>query len=155
MGRPDAYVAGAIRNFSRGHRASVVLSTSVTIGYNTPWRQVRAMLLLAAARTEGVLREPVPMVHETALSDFHVGYELVAHGDVAVSRPVLLSRLHEQILDIFNEHGVQIMSPNFEAQPEQPVIVDRSQWFAEPAEEMDPPRELPLRRRTPVPSSTS
>jgi small-conductance mechanosensitive channel len=130
-------VAGAIKNFSRGHQATVVLSTSVTIGYNTPWRQVRAMLFQAAARTPGVLREPAPMVHETALSDFYVEYELVAHGDMAVSRPALLSRLHEQILDIFNEHGVQIMSPNFEAQPEQPAIVDRSQWFAEPAEQVD------------------
>jgi hypothetical protein len=48
-----------------------------------------------------------------------------------------MSRLHEQILDVFNEHGVQIMSPNFEAQPEQPALVDRSRWFAEPAEKAD------------------
>jgi small-conductance mechanosensitive channel len=135
---PNAVVvSGAIRNFSRGHAATVVLSTSVTIGYGTPWRQVRALLLLAAARTDGVSREPAPVVYETALSDFYVEYELVAHGEVTVPRPVLLSRLHEQILDIFNEHGVQIMSPNFEAQPEQPAIVDRSRWFAEPAGAMD------------------
>jgi small-conductance mechanosensitive channel len=135
---PNAVVvSGAIRNFSRGHPATVMLSTSVTIGYDTPWRQVRALLLLAAARTDGVSREPSPEVYETALSDFYIEYELVAHGDVAVSRPVLLSRLHEQILDVFNEHGVQIMSPNFEAQPERPAIVDRSRWFAEPAEMMD------------------
>jgi small-conductance mechanosensitive channel len=127
-------VSGAIRNFTRGHSATVVLSTSVTIGYDTPWRQVRAMLLLAAARTDGVSREPAPMVYETALSDFYIEYELVAHGDVTVSRPVLMSRLHEEILDVFNEHGVQIMSPNFEGQPEQPAIVERSRWFAEPAE---------------------
>jgi small-conductance mechanosensitive channel len=136
---PNAVVvSGAMRNFSRGHRASVVLSTSVTIGYDTPWRQVRAMLLLAAARADGVLQEPAPMVFETALSDFYVEYELVAHGDAAVSRPVLLSRLHEQILDVFNEHGVQIMSPSFESQPGQPVIVHPSKWFAEPAAALDP-----------------
>ena len=120
---------------------SVIVSTptqeEVTIGYNTPWRQVRAMLLLAAARTKGISSEPTPVVHETALSNFYVEYELVAHGDVTVSRPVLMSRLHEQILDVFNEHGVQIMSPSFEAQPEQPAIVDRSQWFAEPPEKAD------------------
>jgi small-conductance mechanosensitive channel len=98
---------------------------------------VRALLLLAAARTNGVSREQEPVVYETALSDFYIEYELVAHGDVTVSRPVLLSRLHEQILDVFNEHGVQIMSPNFEAQPEQPAIVDRSRWFAEPAAKVD------------------
>jgi small-conductance mechanosensitive channel len=109
----------------------------VTIGYNTPWRQVRALLLLAAARTEGVLEEPAPTVYETALSNFYIEYELVAHGNVTVLRSVLLSRLHEQILDVFNEHSVQIMSPNFEAQPDQPAIVDRSKWFAEPATRMD------------------
>ena len=116
-------VNGAIKNFTRGHRATVIVSTSVSIGYNTPWRQVRAMLLLAAARTEGVLRDPAPRVLEKKLSDFYVEYELVAHGDATVSRPIVLSRLHEQILDVFNEHGVQIMSPNFEAQPDYPVDV--------------------------------
>jgi small-conductance mechanosensitive channel len=135
---PNAVVvSGAIRNYSRGHRATIVLSTSITIGYDTPWRQVRAMLLLAAERTEGVLPEPAPIVYETALSNFYIEYELVAHGDVAVSRSELLSRLHEQILDIFNEHGVQIMSPNFEGQPQQPAIVHPSKWFAEPAARID------------------
>jgi small-conductance mechanosensitive channel len=126
-------VADAIRNFSRAHPATMMLSTSVSIGYDTPWRQVRAMLLLAAARTEGVLPEPTPVVFETALSDFYIEYELVAHGAVTASRSTLLSRLHEHILDTFNEYGVQIMSPNFEGQPDRPAIVDRSNWFAEPA----------------------
>src|SRR4030095_9721489 len=127
-------VGGGIGNLQRDHPWTVILSTSVTIGYGTPWRQVRAMLLLAAARTEGVLREPVPIVLETALSTFAIEYELVVHGTVTVSRSVLLSRLHEQILDVFNEHGVQIMTPAFEGQPEQPEIVDRSKWFTEPAQ---------------------
>jgi small-conductance mechanosensitive channel len=126
-------VADAIRNFSRVPAGAVVLSTSVTIGYDAPWRQVRAMLLLAAARTDGVLQEPAPVVFETALSDFYVEYELVAHGAAAVPRPVLMSRLHEQILDAFNEQGVQIMSPHFEGQPDKPAIVERSKWFAAPA----------------------
>ena len=126
-------VADAIRNFSRAPVGGVVLSTSVTIGYDAPWRQVRAMLLLAAARTDGVLKEPAPVVFETALSDFYVEYELVAYGAVSVPRPVLMSRLHEQILDAFNEQGVQIMSPHFEGQPDKPAIVERSKWFAAPA----------------------
>ncbi len=126
-------VADAIRNFSRAPAGAVVLSTSVTIGYDAPWRQVRAMLLLAAARTDGVLQKPAPVVFETALSDFYVEYELVAYGAVSVPRPVVMSRLHEQILDAFNEQGVQIMSPHFEGQPDKPAIVERSKWFAAPA----------------------
>jgi small-conductance mechanosensitive channel len=135
---PNAVVvSGAIKNYSTGYRATVVVSTSITIGYDTPWRQVRAMLLLAASRTEGILAEPAPIVLETALSNFYIEYELVAHGDIATSRPELLSRLHEQILDIFNEHGVQIMSPAFEGQPETPATVHPSKWFAEPAAKID------------------
>jgi len=131
---PNAVVvADAITNFSRLSAGSIAVSTSVTIGYGTPWRQVRAMLLVAAARTDGILREPAPAVFETELSDFSVTYHLVAQGSTAVIRPVLLSRLHEQILDVFNEHGVQIMAPHFEAQPEKLAIVERSQWFANPA----------------------
>ena len=126
-------VADSIRNFSRVQEGAVVLSTSVTIGYDTPWRQVRAMLLLAAARTDGVLREPAPVVYETALSDFYVEYELVAHGTSAITRAVLMSDLHQQILDAFNEHGVQIMSPHFEGQPEKLAIVEKANWFSAPA----------------------
>jgi hypothetical protein len=91
------------------------------------------MLLLAAARTDGVLPEPAPVVFETAFSDFYIEYELVAYGASTVSRAAVLSRLHEQILDIFNEHGVQIMSPHFDGQPAHPTLVDRANWFAEPA----------------------
>ena len=95
------------------------------------------MLALAATRTDGVLPEPAPTVFETALSDFYVEYELVAYGNATVPRSVMLSRLHEQILDVFNEHGVQIMSPHFEGQPEHPAVVDRSKWFADPATKLD------------------
>ncbi len=126
-------VSTATVNLSRAHPGTVVLTTSVTIGYDTPWRQVRALLLLAAARTEGVLHEPRPDVIERALSDFYVEYELVAYGSDGDVRAVLMSRLHQQIIDAFNEHGVQIMSPHFEGQPDQSVVVPRSKWFSEPA----------------------
>jgi small-conductance mechanosensitive channel len=126
-------IGDGIRNFSRLVSGSVALSTSVSIGYDTPWRQVRAILQLAAERTEGVLREPAPIVLETALSTFAIDYQLVAHGAPGVPRAALMSRLHQQILDAFNEHGVQIMTPAFEGQPDRPVIVQRNDWFMEPA----------------------
>jgi small-conductance mechanosensitive channel len=135
-------VGGAIRNHSRAHPDTMVLATSVTIGYDTPWRQVQALLLLGAARTDGVLKEPAPAVFETALSDFYVEYDLVVHASRTGLPAAVLSRLHEEILDIFNEHGVQIMSPNFEAQPDKLAIVERSKWFAEPAASMSGTRPV-------------
>ncbi len=132
---PNAVVIGsATTNLSRAQPGTVVLMTSVTIGYDAPWRQVQALLLLAAARTDGVVKEPRPQVVQSALSDFYVQYDLVAYGTSEVPRPVLMSRLHAQILDAFNEHGVQIMSPHFEGQPDGPVVVPESRWFAEPAQ---------------------
>jgi small-conductance mechanosensitive channel len=131
----NAVLAGTmVTNYSRlAGEDGVIVSTTVTIGYDAPWRQVHALLLLAAERTPGVRREPRPYVLQKALSDFHVEYELRAHIERAEMRFQVLSDLHAQIQDAFNEFGVQIMSPNFEAQPERPVLVPRSAWHAAPA----------------------
>jgi small-conductance mechanosensitive channel len=132
---PNAVLAGTtITNYSRlaGPEGPVV-STAVTIGYDAPWRQVHALLALAAERTPGVRREPRPYVVQRALSDFYVEYELRAHLEPSANRFQVLSDLHGQIQDAFNEYGVQIMSPHFEGQPGQPVVVGRSAWFTAPA----------------------
>jgi small-conductance mechanosensitive channel len=132
---PNAVLAGTmVTNYSRlAGEDGAIVSTAVTIGYDAPWRQVHALLLLAAERTPGVRREPRPYVLQKALSDFYVEYELRAHIERAEMRFQVLSSLHAQIQDAFNEFGVQIMSPNFEAQPERPVLVPRSAWHAAPA----------------------
>jgi hypothetical protein len=36
------------------------------------------------------------------------------------------------------EYGVQIMTPNYEADPEQPKLVPREQWYSAPAGAGDP-----------------
>ena len=123
-----------IVNYSTlARQAKLVLHTAVTIGYDIPWRQVEAMLLEAARRTTGLLREPVPFVLKTALSDFYIEYEINACCNDASAMGRLYSSLHGNIVDVFNEHGVQIMSPHFETQPDQAVVVPQSQWYAPPA----------------------
>jgi small-conductance mechanosensitive channel len=133
---PNAVLVGnSIQNFSRLARdGGVVVHTTVTIGYDAPWRQVQALLLQAAARTPGLSQVPKPYVLQTALSDFYVKYQLNAYLERPVERPEVLSRLHAEIQDAFNEHGVQIMSPSYESQPEQRVTIPKSKWFAPPAE---------------------
>jgi small-conductance mechanosensitive channel len=95
---------------------------TVTIGYGTPWRQVHAMLLEAARRTGGVLENPRPHVIQTALSDFYVEYRLVAYaGPTApAERARAMSDLHANVQDVFNEYGVQIMSPHYVTDSEHP-----------------------------------
>ncbi len=133
---PNALVVGTETvNYSRlAEGNGDVVSTKVTIGYDTPWRQVQAMLLLAAERTAGVRKDPRPRVMQKALNDFYVEYLLVVNLERPEERVPVLSKLHAQILDAFNEFGVQIMSPHFQTQPSGRVFVPQSQWFSEPAD---------------------
>jgi small-conductance mechanosensitive channel len=121
---PNSQLSGdALINFSRlNDEAGVVLPVRISIGYNTPWRQVRDMMIEAARRTEGVRREPAPEVLQTALSDFYVEYQLNAVALDPARRVPVLSDLHAHILDVFNENAVQIMSPHYRADPPQPVL---------------------------------
>lgn len=136
---PNSTITGSVtKNYSRVVQGQgYVVDTVVTIGYDTPWRQVEAMLLEAARRTPGVLEKPRPQVFQTALSDFYPEYRLVAQAVPSEPRPraELLSMLHAHIQDVFNEYGVQIMSPHYLADPEQEKWVPRERWFAAPAHE--------------------
>jgi small-conductance mechanosensitive channel len=116
----------------------LILHTEVGIGYDTPWRQVEAMLLEAASRTEGVLREPGPFVLQKSLGDYAVIYELNAYSGDDKHIPAHYSALHANIQDVFNEYGVQIMSPSYERDPDEPKVVPREKWYPAPAK---PPAE--------------
>jgi small-conductance mechanosensitive channel len=131
---PNAIVvSNATTNYTRNADAGVMTPTSVTIGYDTPWRQVHALLQLAAERTEDIRPEPKPVVLQTALCDFYVQYTLLVSLANPGRRVRTLAALHANIQDAFNEYGVQIMSPGYEADPDQPKLVPRDKWFAAPA----------------------
>jgi small-conductance mechanosensitive channel len=135
---PNATLVGmkAVNYTRLAHDQGSVASTSVTIGYDAPWRQVHSMLLLAASRATGVCRQPPPRVIQRSLGDFYIEYCLMVQLlplERPEERPLVLSELHGHIQDIFNEHRVQIMSPHFMMQPPQPVVIPKSDWFAAPA----------------------
>jgi small-conductance mechanosensitive channel len=132
---PHSVLVGtATTNYSRlAGDEGMVVTVSVTIGYDAPWRQVHALLLLAASRTPGIRKEPLPRVMQRELSDFYVQYILLARLEDPKSRATVLSDLHAQIQDAFNEYDTQIMSPHFRAQPKNPVLVPKSGWYAPPA----------------------
>ena len=119
---------------SRVRQGGLILHTTVGIGYETPWRQVEAMLIEAANRTEGLLREPPPFVLQTTLGDFCITYEINVYCDRPQQMPQLYTGLHRNILDVFNEHGVQIMTPSYVADTAQPKVVPTDQWYAPPAQ---------------------
>ena len=133
-------LGAATTNYSRMDRADTLwYRTSVTIGYDAPWRQVHAMLCQAAERTQGIRRAPPPFVLQSSLSDFYVEYRLVCQAIPTDPRPraELLSALHANVQDVFNEHGVQIMSPHYLGDPAEMKVVPKAKWYASPAE---PPR---------------
>lgn len=132
---PNSQISsGTLINYTRLNEAGgVLMPITVTIGYNTPWRQVHAMLLEAARRTAGLKPTPSPSVLQRQLSDFYVEYELRVALDQPAERPGVLSQLHANIQDVFNEYSVQIMSPHYRADPAQPVVVPREKWFEPPA----------------------
>jgi small-conductance mechanosensitive channel len=138
---PNTLVIGTVtKNYSRAVRGpGFAVDTVVTIGYDTPWRQVEAMLVEAARRTQGVLADPAPRVFQTALTDFYPEYRLVclASPTEPWPRAQVLSMLHAHIQDVFNEHGVQIMSPHYLGDPAAAKIVRREDWYTKPAQHPD------------------
>ena len=124
----------SIVNYSTLARENkLILHTTVGIGYETPWRQVEAMLLQAAANTEGLLKEPQPFVLQKVLGSFDVSYELNVYCGDAQAMNRLYTLLNRNILDQFNEYGVQIMTPAYESDPNDLKVVPRDQWYAAPA----------------------
>jgi small-conductance mechanosensitive channel len=112
---PNSMVlGGVVVNYSaEARQKGVIFHTTVTIGYNAPWRQVHELLISAALSTEDVLCDPKPFVVQTALNDFYVGYELNASTVNPKNMQNIYSMLHQNIQDKFNEAGVEINSPHY------------------------------------------
>lgn len=104
-------------NYSASARQfGLIIHTTVTIGYDAPWRKVHQLLIGAALKTPGVLDHPKPFVLETDLQDYYPCYQINAYIRDADKMGDIMSALHQNIQDAFNEAGVEIMSPHYFAQ---------------------------------------
>jgi len=132
---PNSQILGAqITNYSVLARGEgLILHTEVGIGYETPWRQAEAILLAAAEGTPGILRTPAPFVLQRALANCAVTYELNVYCANAQRMLEVYADMHRQILDVFNQYNVQIMTPLYIADPPEPKVVPPAQWYAAPA----------------------
>ena len=105
-----------IINYSdQAEGTGLILYTSVTIGYDVPWPRVHELLISAALKTEQIEAEPAPFVLQKSLDDYSVNYQLNATTRDAVGMPRTHSNMNANILDAFNEAGLEIMSPMFVA----------------------------------------
>ena len=114
---PNALVLTShiINYSSSAQQAGLILHTTVSIGYDAPWRRVHELLIDAAESTPGISKEPKPFVLQTSLDDFYVSYQINAFTDHPSVMAATYSELHKNIQDKFNEAGVEIMSPHFTA----------------------------------------
>lgn len=107
-------LSGHIINYSKNELSeNLILHTSVTIGYDTPWRKVHELLIQAAQMTEGILQDKEPFVLQKSLDDYYVAYELNAYTNQPGNMPRIYSQLHQNIQDCFRDGNVEIMSPAY------------------------------------------
>jgi small-conductance mechanosensitive channel len=114
---PNATVLSShITNFSANtQEAGLILHTTVTMGYDTPWQQVHELLIKSALQTDLVLHDPSPFVLQKSLDDYYVSYELNVYTRHSNRMPFIFSDLHQHIQDAFNEAGLELMSTAFTA----------------------------------------
>ncbi|MEP6582790.1 MAG: mechanosensitive ion channel family protein [Ginsengibacter sp.] len=93
----------------------LIIHTMVTIGYDVPWKDLHQALIDAALRTDLILHEPLPFVLQTSLDDFYVSYQLNAYIREANKQSLIYSNLHQNIQDVCNERGIEILSPHYRA----------------------------------------
>lgn len=103
-------------NYSASAREyGLIIHSEVTIGYDAPWRKVHQLLIEAALNTPGVTDDPRPFVLETSLSDWYPVYQVNAYIREADRLGEIYSNLHQNIQDVFNAAGIEIMSPHYMA----------------------------------------
>ncbi|EKQ67864.1 small-conductance mechanosensitive channel [Leptolyngbyaceae cyanobacterium JSC-12] len=116
---PNAAVLnGNVMNFSLVQRETgehLALHTTVTLGYDIPWKKIDEVLVKAAIATPNILAEPSPFVLQTSLNDFHVSYQINAFTDRPDLMPIIYTKLHQNIQDYCNAAGIEIMSPGYTA----------------------------------------
>ena len=112
---PNSTVMGTytINYSSDAIEKGLIIHSTITIGYDVPWSEIHQALLDAAIKTELVLQEPRPFVLQTSLDDFYVSYEINAYIKEVKKQATIYSNLHQNIQDICNEKGIEIMSPHY------------------------------------------
>jgi len=110
----SSVLTGNTTNYtSEASERGLIIHTTVTIGYDVPWKDVHQALIDAALRTEMILQEPKPFVWQTSLDDYYVSYQVNVYTKEPSKQGWLHSNLHQNIQNVFNERGIEILSPHY------------------------------------------
>jgi len=114
----SSLLSSNVINFSISSRElnrNLIIQTTITLGYDLPWRKAHKTLIEAALETEHILKEPAPFVLQTSLDNFYISYQLNAYTNQPNLMVIIYSELHQNIQDKCNEAGIEILSPNYTA----------------------------------------
>lgn len=112
----SSVLTGNTINYSlQAAKDGLILHTSITLGYDLPWRKIHQTLIDAALATEFIEKEPRPFVLQTSLDDFYVSYQINAYTKEASKQALIYSNLHQNIQDHCRDQGIEIMSPHYRA----------------------------------------
>ncbi len=113
----SSVLSGNTTNYtSEANNKGLILHTTVTIGYDVPWKAMHQALIDAALLTDLILQEPEPFVLQTSLDDFYVAYQINAYTREASRQAYIYSQLHQNIQNVCNERGIEILSPHYRAE---------------------------------------
>lgn len=112
---PNSFVMSSMTtNYSSSAQEyGLIIHSDVTFGYEVPWQQVHHTLIQAALATPDIEAEPRPFVLQTKLDDWYVVYQINAYTHHPEKMALIYSNLHQNIQDLFNAAGIEIMSPHF------------------------------------------
>jgi len=100
-------------NHTRAERQGLIVHYTVTVGYDVPWKQVYDLLIEAALKSAHILDEPKPFVLQISLDDYYVSYQINAYTKEANKQAAIYSSLLENIQDVFEAAGIDILSPSY------------------------------------------
>ncbi|MDB9422554.1 mechanosensitive ion channel family protein [Microcystis aeruginosa CS-563/04] len=112
----SSLLSSNVINFSISSRELnryLIIQTTITLGYDLPWRKAHTTLIEAALETEHILKEPAPFVLQTSLDNFYISYQLNAYTNQPNLMVIIYSELHQNIQDKCNEAGIEILSPSY------------------------------------------
>jgi small-conductance mechanosensitive channel len=112
----SAILNGNTVNYSSmASQDGLIIHTTVTLGYDIPYPKIYELLIGAAMASEGVIKEKTPFVLQTSLDDWYISYQLNAYIRNPEKMPAIYSEIHKNIHIAFDEAGLEIMSPHYQA----------------------------------------
>jgi small-conductance mechanosensitive channel len=114
----SALLSNKVVNYNLSARdcsRALILQTTITLGYDVPWRQAHATLIAAALASDQILRQPPPFVLQTHLGNDAISYQLNAYTANPNAMVLIYSELHQHIQDQCAANGIEILSPTYAA----------------------------------------